>query len=204
MDLSAVTDKVKSVPPIAWIVAAGVVILVVVVKGGSGAASGSSGGVVSGGGGGGSGGGDTPPDIGQQIVDLSEQVRLNSDADAAFRDTINDYINTAGAIPTPATPGTPATPATPAVARNSLWGGNISASIAKAYDPKKLGLALRRAGPGTQTAKTAYGTKIDTEDLVRAFRRAHISYGRVITSSDIDKLLKAEGINPTTAKVATK
>jgi hypothetical protein len=43
------------------------------------------------------------------------------------------------------------------------------------------------------------GNTIETEDLVRAFQRAHISYGAVIDPADIDKLLKAEGINPASA-----
>ena len=217
MDLSSVTDRIKAVPPIAWVIGIGIVILFVVVKGGGSTGAGSagtaSGGTTATGGG---GGGDTPPDIGQQIVDLASLLAANTEADATFRKDIQDYIATAaptasgitpGGLPQPTLPPVVKPPTTipplsvPAAVRNRLWASNISSAIVAKYDPAKLALAIRRAGPGTQSAKTAYGSVINTEDIERAMKRSGISYGRLVDPADIDKLLKKQGIDPKSALV---
>jgi hypothetical protein len=215
VDLSSITDRVKSVPPVAWVVGAGVIILFLVLGRGKG---GSTAGVVSGGtsGGGGGGGGQdiggVPSDIGQQVVDLAGELRANTAADAAFQQTILDAVNNIKPpVPSPTPAGTgggtgtgtaggavaPPTPAANPVARNPLWGNNIAPSIMKAFNPAALALAIRRAGPGTQSAKTAYGANINTEDIARALTRSGIRYGRIVDVADINKLLAKQGISKT-------
>lgn len=187
LNLEAVTAKVKSVPPLVWVAVAAVVILyLVVVRGGS--SSGSTGGVVGGAGGGG-GGGDTPPDIGQQIVDLAAELRLNTAADKAFQDGVLDAINNlpgtgAPGVPTPVppmgpiptAPTAPTAPALPAIKK--LWGADVSSSITR-MDPTgvRTAAAILKSGakPSTKYPQAGgYGTVINNGDLFAAFKRAGI------------------------------
>jgi len=126
MDLSSLTDRIKSVPPIAWVIGAGVIILVVVLGRGKGS------GGVTGSGGGGAGAGEVESDINQQIVDLAAAIAANTAADAAFRDSILGHVNSGGGTPrprfTPPVRGIPGGSSSGSVGRQGTQGGSSASS----------------------------------------------------------------------------
>lgn len=109
--VGGVGEKVKKVPPIVWLILAGVVIAFIVLRRGGGSSSGTAATVTGSPGG---SGGDFSPDQGQQITDLAAELHqdvadLNASiadqnaSNAAFQSTVTDMINN---IPKPTTGGT--------------------------------------------------------------------------------------------------
>lgn len=90
---SSLVDRIKSIPPIAWVAAGGILILVFFMSKGGG---GSSGVDPSGVAGGGEGEGDFSPDIEHELTSLFDLLRSDTEARAAWQKQISDYVNKVG------------------------------------------------------------------------------------------------------------
>lgn len=151
--IADVTSKLKSIPPIAWVIGAGIVIAFLILsKSGGGGAS--PAGVT------GAGGGDNStsftPDAGQTITDIFEMLRQNAEADEAFREQVQPLLDAAA----PAVPGsgTPSTP-TKAPLRFDLL---LPKSGAYIYDAKGkvVDANAKLKGSNPLTGKNSNGTPI--------------------------------------------
>lgn len=92
MNLDDIQARIKSVPPIVWVVGAGVLLLFFVMGRGGGSSGASPSGVASAGGGGG-GDGDFSPDIAQELVSMFDLVRQDTADRAAWQDSISAILS---------------------------------------------------------------------------------------------------------------
>lgn len=96
-------ETIKRVPPMAWLIGGAVVIGIVVLKSGAGGSTSTpTGSSVSGAGGGGGDGQDELSNLAQGFVDLTQEFQAQTEADAVWRQGIEDRL--AGAAPTNSNP----------------------------------------------------------------------------------------------------
>jgi hypothetical protein len=178
--VGGVVEKVKSIPPIVWLIGAAIIVGWFVLRGGGSTSSvtGSSAGA------GGGGGADVTPtdNLSQGLTDLAATVAANAASDAAWRKTIESRLAT---VPKPANPT-----AFHNALRFDSWIKSNRPGITH-YTPASVSQALRVAGVNA-------GTDISIGEIRLALQKEHINYGATITQSDVAALFKKTGVTPVT------
>lgn len=163
-----VVEKVKSVPPAAWLVGGALLVGWFVLKGGSGSA-----GTVSSGG----GGGDATPDrteldnLSAGLVELAQELAQQAEEDAAWRKKMEAEL-AKGAPTNTNQPGT-----------TKKYGSDIGSALRQRFSVSSLETAVKRAGVN-------YGTVVNINDLKAALRKEGINYGTTVNVNDVLALMR--------------
>lgn len=173
--LEDVTERIKRVPPVAWLIGGLILVAFLFLRGSGGGSStpSPSGGTDSAGGGGGGGDVTTGDNLSMAITDLASQLQANAAADAAFQKTITDKLNAAK----------------PSPASASVKYGSTVASRIRLYTPASLTTALKKAGVNP-------GSQIDLPEIKLALKREHINYGSTVDPIDILHLFQKTHTSP--------
>lgn len=223
MNLDDLQARIKSIPPIVWVVGAGAILLFIIMERGGGSGVSPSG-VASGGGGG--DGGDFAPDIAQELVSMFDLVRQDAADRAAWQDSVSAIINAGGigggggtsTTPAPAPAPAPSPSATPAPALvttkqaysylsggiKTVWGSDVLAmdagtNISNRFTLESMTKVLKAGGVKQWGTGSVWG--VNETDLRKAAKGLNVNLGAKITAPDIRNLYKAAGVKevaPTT------
>lgn len=186
----SVLDRVKSIPPMVWLIGGAIVVaLVVLTKSGGGSTGVSASGA--GGGGDGTPGVDELESLSMGLSDLAASFEAANEDEAAWRAGIEKKLAEAA----PANPNGDGhvKPATPKLPTRLGAAVKAKAGIRTSYNPSSLEKALKRAGVNP-------GQVISLAEIERALKNEHINYGATITKSDVAKLYRKTGVTPVAPK----
>lgn len=190
LDVDTVVEKAKGIPPIVWVIAAGVVLLILLMgKGGGGGAVAAEPQDESNMGGGGGGGGLSEPDLDQEVTNLFALIREDQAARAEWQSGI-DALLKRGATPTPTAPTYQLQPIPrPAslgtrLPTKGLWGKDVGANI-RALDPTGVKTAAKLKSSGHD-----YKTQINIVDLKAGLKKRGHDYKTTVDPVDVKVLLK--------------